>query len=1098
MKRHVLLLTVMLAVPLAAEAAEVVDSPKEYLIPRVERIVIDGKLADWAATVPQYAISPESKDAMISRHIGDPTNPPKGDADVSGKVALAWDEKHLYVAASMVDDHLMGIKPGSHGNQGPAGWFCDSVMIAVASYRQHMKTNSPYQRTPLIGLRYAPAGPKSRGQLIKATEAVLNKRTLYWVLTRNAKMALVETAKGYDVEAAIPWADLGFVARPGERLFIAFLVPDVDPGEALNQVGWGYDGDPKQQPAFRLADGDGLTGMLTVSADEVALNRDWGVRAELDARKRVATLESVRVMDAAGKEVTSEAIRLDVPTGKTGRAVVDFKAGLVAKPGVYTVEALAKVGGRTAVIARHPLRIVEAEAAPPMIKNPPGEVHHMSPERVYHHANSQHRRKWYRYNFVKGKEGYVPYIRKWVEPNLKGAARTLIQQRYPYGYHQALRCIALYRITGDKEYIELARGIMDYMLDEAAGKPKWFQFTAIAMYRYLTWMKDPKSPFAPKDAEKRYREGLHLIAAKPQQIMFNESGTHNRVWHYYAEMKVARMVAEEDKQPIDPRVIEFTDYHDKLIGAVGDSDDAAPGYHWVFMDAAFGIYFHTGDWKAFVKHPGYTKSFDRYVEMVTPSGACPQFASTSGWHDIGESMWAYEWMSTLTRNGRYRWTSHRMAEYYYNHLNWIANQYHGPFDTALNNFVLAYILADDTVTPKAPPPTSRVTWRHPLVKVPLERRRQRPGTSPYELGSDSWIPDKVILSSGNDPKALFGMVNLLPIAGHGGEVPGNIVVLMQYDAGLLIGQGYYENVPSFQNLLWVEDLDGLAADPTPLQTTVPIFVDDPALTFVRIKTTSYQHLPVTYTRDILFYKNGFMVVKDRAKFDTTMKVRLGPCYQTSALGPECGPNWFNMYYEQLYHTGLGLGGGVQSMKNPAWDVLLYFTPRKDRKHTVVDRYKENPYRCSPVQVRQSWAGMARAGQEITFTSILLPHAPSQTPSQFVTPPADSDSPKRIEVVVDEDNLTVVKVIYELDPMNKLRNETWVMLNDTGKMAKAGPLESDGHIAVVGHSHDGSIQHRVLVGGKTLIYRGVDESAKARTRPVAPLAMPKEYKEWKRP
>lgn len=1068
--------------------AEVINAPQEYLILRPKKqVVIDGRLDEWDVTKTPYIISATSKKPINDVHNNEPTNPVKGDEDLSGRAALAWDEKHLYVAGEMTDDHLLGVKPDSFGNQGPPGWGCDSLMVSIASFRQSMKTNSPFSPTPFLGLRYAPAQPNSRGKLIEGPPGHLDKRDLYWVLTENSKWAVTETPKGYNIEAAIPWKDLEFTPRPGERLFIAFLAADMDPEEALNQVGWAYKGEPKDHPVFRLADRAEALGLITVSSDEVSTNRPWAARVELDARKGAAKLDSVRVTEPDGKVVLEQAVGLVVPEGKRGVEVMEFKPGSVSKPGRYVVEAIATAGGSSGVIARVPVKMVEPSPESPMIRNLPGEIRHASPDRVAHNAYAEHREGFYRHGWVKGKEDYVPYIRKHVEPGLKEQARNEIKTKSQWGYPEAFRCMALYRLTNDPEYAQLARDIIDYTLD--AGDLGWFKLTAVAQYRYLTWKADPNSPFTPKDAEKRYRENFYKVSANPSLDLFAESGTHNRVWHRYALLKIARMVAEEDGKPIDPRVKEYTDYHEKLIGEVGDSDDASAGYHWVFFDAAAGLYFHTGDWEAFLKNNGFQKTLSRYVEMVGPSGACPPFASCSGWPEVGASMWAYEWMSKLTRDGRYRWASHRIAEYYYNHLDYRANQYHLPYDTARNNFVMAYLLAEDSVTPRAPPTQSRVTWRHPLEPVPLERLRARPGTSPMEMIDGKWIPDKVVLSSGNDAQSLWGLVELLPTAGHGGEVPGNLIALMQHDSALLAGQGYYENTPNYQNLLWIEDLDGLAADPRPMKTEVPVFIEDPAFTFVRLRTTAYQHLPVTYTRDIFFYKNGFMVVKDRAQFDTTMKVRLGPCIQTRNLGPQCGENWFNAYYDDLWYTGLGLGRGVQAIRNPAWDLMVYFTKRPDRKQTVVDRYLENPYRNSPVQVRQVWSGMVRAGQEITFTSVLLPHSPSMTPKDLLDPPADSKDSRRIEVVQDDDNVTVVKAITEMDPWNKIRYETWVMLNNTGTLVKSGPLESDGMVAVIGHNYDGSLQHRVVVGGTVLSYRGANESNLARKLQVTPVVMP---------
>ncbi|MHB9023927.1 MAG: DOMON domain-containing protein [Armatimonadota bacterium] len=1073
----------------SAMAAPVTAIPTQYLIfkPRTP-LVIDGKLNEWDMAHTPYVISAFSNNPL-NQGMTDPSNKINGDADASGRAALAWNEQFLYVAGEMTDDQLTGVKPDSAGNQGPPGWGCDSLMMVVASYRQPLKPNSPYHPYAFISVRYAPSG-NSRGKLA-GNEAALNKRDMYWKLPAGSKWAVTDTARGYNVEAAIPWKALNFVARPGERLFMAFLQADVDPGRPLSQIGWGFHEIPKDCPAFRLADRADMLGMLTVSADEVTLRAPWSVRAELDAYAGSAKITELRVLDARGKVVLAQPVSLAVPKGGAGGMVHAFPAKSLPRAGNYVVEQWAAVGSSPAVpIARIPLKVVEPAAAAPSIVNPAGELHRMGPDRIVHNAWMEHAEGFFRHNFVKGKADYLPYIRKHVEPGLKSDARVCIQSKATWGWAKALQCMALYKITGDAEYATLARDIIDYSLD--AGDLGWFKVTGLAQYRYMSWLNDPNSPFAPKDAEKRYRANLCKVAANPPTFLFGESGTHNRVWHSYMLQKIARMVAEQDKQPVDPRVIAYTDYHDKLIGEVGDADDASANYHWVFFDAAVGIYFHTGKLAEFASHKGYLRTLSRYVEMVSPSGACPQFGSGNGWHMVGESLWAYELMAAQTRNGRYRWTAHRIAEYWYNHLDDRANQYHLPYDDARNNLCLGYLLADDSVMPVEPPTASRVTWRHPLAPVPIERLRERPGTWYLEMDGKHWVPDKIVLSSGNDARGLWGLVELLPVGGHTGELPGNIITLMQHDAALLAGQGYYEMTPPFQNLMWIEDLDGLPADPRTMTTDVPLFIDDPAFTFARIRTTAYQHLPVTYTRDLFFAKNGFLLVKDRVKFDTVMKVRLGPCWQTRDLGPQCGPNWFNTYYDQLYYTGLGLmNNGLQAIRNPAWDLLVFFTPRPERKHTVLDRYAENPSRCSPVQLRQVWAGMTRPGQEFTFTTVLLPHAPTLTPKNLLAPPEGSKDPKRLEVIHDTDRVTVVKAITQVDPTRPTATEMWVMLNETGGTVATGPLESDGLLTVVGHLPNGTIQHRVVAGGTLLRYRGADETAKARRLLLTPLRMPEE-------
>jgi hypothetical protein len=133
--------------------------------------------------------------------------------------------------------------------------------------------------------------------------------------------------------------------------------------------------------------------------------------------------------------------------------------------------------------------------------------------------------------------------------------------------------------------------------------------------------------------------------------------------------------------------------------------------------------------------------------------------------------------------------------------------------------------------------------------------------------------------------------------------------------------------------------------------------------------------------------------------------------------------------------------------------------------------------------------MVRAGEEITFTSILLPHAPTFTPQDRLEPPADSKDPKRIEVLRDDDRATVVKAVSETDPWHKIRFETWVLLNDTGESVQAGPLESDATVAVVGLAPDGTLQHRAVAGGSALRFRDRDEWSGARKLQPAAVEIP---------
>ena len=255
---------------------------------------------------------------------------------------------------------------------------------------------------------------------------------------------------------------------------------------------------------------------------------------------------------------------------------------------------------------------------------------------------------------------------------------------------------------------------------------------------------------------------------------------------------------------------------------------------------------------------------------------------------------------------------------------------------------------------------------------------------------------------------------------------------------------------------------------------MPIFVDDANVTWARVVAQPYAGLPITSVRDIVFIKNGFMLVKDRLTFHADMKVRVGPCWQTRDLGPQCGDDWFNTYYEWIYFTGLGLGKGVHSFRNPAWDLLVRYAPREDTRITVLDRYEDNPYRTSGTQLRQSWTGIARAGETKTFTTILLPHPPNFD----VTGYADW-----ARFVVDDDNTTLVHAVVENDDTHHFREKYWVLLQDEPTNVQAEGFSSNARLAVIPIDRNDAVRQAVMVQGSVLTLNGQSLVDGARTPSV---------------
>ena len=1049
---------------------ELDPSPREVLVPFATR-TIDGDLADWDLPTKALAvIDPEQagKDPAISLHLNDPGNAFKGASDLSARVAVTWDETNLYIAGLVRDDDLRGIKPDTPHNVGPPGWACDSVMFRIHSFRQPLKTNSPFTPTPFLGLRYVtPAN--GRGHLVDNSRKQLDKTSAYWKLPDGSAVASRETADGYQVEAAVPWQSLEFRPQAGELLFCAFLLGDIDEGEKLNQLGRWFAGDPRENAVFRLVRRPEATGILSLSSRRAEVGKRWSVSWRVDARTADVTAQKLLLASADGT-VRELPIGVNVPKGQTAKDVVVVDK-MSMEVGECAVRLVAAVGGKSLTLCEELFEVAPGRPPAPLITNSPGELHHHRPDRVAHSAFEDHRRGLIRHGFVKDRSGYEPYLLTHVKDYIDKQMAPAIKRKTPHIGGYTLMCVTLYRLTKDEKYRDWARQGIELGLSLQEEKLQADRLFGMTQIRYHAWLHNPGDALAPSDAEERYQTLWARAASEYDKAwMFGEWGYHNRCYHRHYRLKIASHFARKLGKPVTPEAQKYMDFHDPILATFGAATDNSSGYHWVGL--RYPAYYAQAidDFDELAKHEGWCAALGRWRLYSSPSGALPNFGDTSGWGTgAGQAMAYYEMMSRITRDGRFRWQAHRIAEYLYNHFSPRHDQYHGPRDFIASGFCRAWLFADDSVAPVPRENRSMVTFRTRCVTTPEEERAAQPGLCPTKMVEEQ-VPDKLVLSSGNDPSRLWALVELLDKGGHCGRLPGHIATLTQHDAALLAGQGYYERSADFNNILWIEDMDGIAADPRPMRTEVPRFVDDPALTYARIRTQRYGQMPVDYEREIVFVKNAFVLVKDRVTFRATMRVRVGPCWQTRDLGPQCGDDWFNTYYEYIYFTGLGLGKGVHAYRNPAWDLLVRFAPRTECKLSVADRYGDNPYRPSPTQLRQSWTGIATPGLTLTFTSVLLPHGPAFD----VTPFADW-----VEFLVDNDETTLVRVKTEFDNMHHFQDTHWVLLQEKEEAVEADGFASDARLALITRDRNGRLRPAVVVDGDNLILDGKDLSPKAR-------------------
>ena len=1052
-----------------AGAVDVAPTPDEFLIPQLA-VAIDGGLGEWDLDARGYVIDPEraGDDPAIWPKPTDPANPLTSASDLSAVVALAWDETNLYVAGRVRDDDLRGIKPGSAGNVGPAGWFCDSVMLQIHSFAKPLTTNSPFTASPNLNLRYE-VPDAGRGRLIDERRGELDRVEEYWKLTEHSTLATRETADGYVVEAAIPWADFDYVAQAGDSLRACFLLGDIDTGEKLTQLGWNF-GEPRERPVFRLLGRPEATALLSLSTARPEAGKRWSVRYQVDARSGEVTVTRMALVGEQG-EVAAQEIGAAVPEGSTGSDVLTFDA-MPGEPGDYEVRLEASIGGQPAVLRTATYTLRAGSEPAPMISNNPGELRHMRPDRVEHSAYEDHRRGIIDHGYIQDRSGYERYMLTHVADYLDRMMEYYLEHSDRDMYSLIIETYALYRLTGEAKYADWTRRAIDAALANQEGDGlDPHRLIRLCEVRWHVWQNDPDTQLAPPDAEERFARAWARVATEHDAgWMFSEWGYHNRCWHRLCVAKLARHFAEQLGEPVAPGIVEYIDWHQPKFDQFGYCTDNSANYHWVGFRYPVWWNMALGTLEELAEHEELVAAMSRWRRYSSPSGAVPNFGDTSGWNTgAGSAMAYYELMSTLTGDGKYRWQAHRIAEYNYNHFWPRHDQYHGPRDFTAVGFCRAWLFAEDRVPPQAPSRASTVTFRTRVVDATPEDEASRPGWSGAKM-VDEQVPDKLILTSGNDPQRLWALVELMAKGGHCGELPGHIATLMVHDSALLAGQGYYERSQDFNNVVWIEDLEGLAADPRPLRTEIPRFVDDAQMTYVRVRAEPYAGLPVTSVRDIVFVKSGFMVVKDSLTFHADMKVRVGPCWQTRDLGPQCGDDWFNTYYEWIYFTGLGLGRGVHSYRNPAWDLLVKFAPREDTRVTVVDRYEDNPYRTSGTQLRQSWSGIARAGETRTFTTVLLPHPPDFDVTGF----AD-----QARIVVDDDGRTLVHATVENDNLNHVREQYWVLLQDEPGEVKAEGFESDAQLAVIQIDRNGNVRPGVMVDGTKLWLNDANLTAEAR-------------------
>lgn len=153
----------------------------------------------------------------------------KGPQDLSGRVYLKWDENNLYFAADINDD-----KPFNNSKKNGDIWNGDAVEIVLGA-REGLDKNRANMETQDFQIGVSAGNNK-------------NVPASIWIWKNNspaegAKIFVKPRAKGYIIEASIPWSNLGgFKPRNGAKIGFDCALDDAD-SSAGRQVQMVWNGD---------------------------------------------------------------------------------------------------------------------------------------------------------------------------------------------------------------------------------------------------------------------------------------------------------------------------------------------------------------------------------------------------------------------------------------------------------------------------------------------------------------------------------------------------------------------------------------------------------------------------------------------------------------------------------------------------------------------------------------------------------------------------------------------------------------------------------------------------------------------------------------
>ena len=434
---------------------------------------------------------------------------------------------------------------------------------------------------------------------------------------------------------------------------------------------------------------------------------------------------------------------------------------------------------------------------------------------------------------------------------------------------------------------------------------------------------------------------------------------------------------------------------------------------------------------------GMQQIFTRIMMEVTSDGAVNPYGPNGGYNSTAHfRVSVLERIAAKTGDGRYRYVAHKL-------MNYLRYQAKNENYFSSLHASLAYLFADDSITPVEPASGSIHTMRNEAMRVAhtdkaltekllgdADPRENRGHICCSWVMNDKKWPDKLIFRSGWNPGDFFCLVECHPTSFPAN--PGGIMGMNRYGAPFT--QIVTSKGSSEENRLLIQDIDETSVrrlhpdkrridenwrmgSMPDIRSEVTQFEDTSEVTFAKVKVHNPDGLPVVYEREFIFVKNRFLATRELVTFESSFRARVSPIWNTQNIGPQLGNHWANTFMSAPVADN-----GRSSMKLPPVDLLVWFAPQEDCRLQVVDRmtFDARTTDC-PAQLRYVWEGTPQEGDQKIFTQIYFPHMPYRNRSYNNNPGVqEAEKPtlqntayaSGIEVIRDDSAASILKLAFE--------------------------------------------------------------------------------------